>query len=203
MSVLYGKRCPKYESPEIKAFFETRHYFDIALKPNAHPFVDIFPILNYIPETWAPWKRLCTKVQRMQGVLYYGLLDQCKHRMDQGRENGCYMEEVLRNQEKFAMDREMTGYVTIVYNQLYGTRLTMWSIRYFGGALIEGGSETTSSFLQSLVLLLAAFPEAQQKAQEEIDRVVGDRRSPDLEDFPSLPYAQAVIKEVSTYKARC
>lgn len=79
----------------------------------------------------------------------------------------------------------------------------MWSTRYFGGALIEGGSETTSSFLQSLVLLLAAFPEAQQKAQEEIDRVVGDRRSPDLEDFPSLPYAQAVIKEVSTYKARC
>jgi hypothetical protein len=38
-------------------------------------------------------------------------------------------------------------------------------VGYLGGVMIEGGSDTVSSWLQSLVLALAAFPEAQKKAQ--------------------------------------
>lgn len=40
-------------------------------------------------------------------------------------------------------------------------------------------------------------PEAQQKAQEEIDRVVGRDRLPDLNDRDSIPYLQCVINETS------
>lgn len=61
---------------------------------------------------------------------------------------------------------------------------------------MEGASETTSSFIQGLVLLLMAFPDVQRRAQEEVDRVVGSSRLPTLDDFQNLPYVQALIKEV-------
>ena len=39
-------------------------------------------------------------------------------------------------------------------------------------------------------------PEIQKKAQEEIDAVVGNTRLPDYDDRPSLPYIEAVYREV-------
>jgi len=67
---------------------------------------------------------------------------------------------------------------------------------YIGGNLIEGGADTTSAFLQTLVLALVNFPDVQARAQEELDGVLGDERSPELDDIEGLPYLQAVIKEV-------
>jgi len=66
--------------------------------------------------------------------------------------------------------------------------------------LIEGASETTSSFLQTLVLALVNFPDAQRLAQEEIDHVIGDERAPTLDDIEKLPYMQAVIKETHRWR---
>jgi hypothetical protein len=58
---------------------------------------------------------------------------------------------------------------------------------------MEGGSDTTASFLQIFVLLLTAFPRVQEKLQEEIDRVVGQTALPVLDDFRNLPYLQVPI----------
>lgn len=43
---------------------------------------------------------------------------------------------------------------------------------------------------------MTLYPEAQKKAQEEIDRVVGSDRLPTLADRENMPYIQALIKEV-------
>lgn len=43
---------------------------------------------------------------------------------------------------------------------------------------------------------MAKYPEIQRKAQEELDAIVGPQRLPDFSDRPSLPYVNAVIKEV-------
>ena len=40
------------------------------------------------------------------------------------------------------------------------------------------------------------FPDAQVKAQEELDRVVGRERLPDFSDESDLPYFGALLKEV-------
>ncbi|KAF8602935.1 hypothetical protein BDV93DRAFT_443202 [Ceratobasidium sp. AG-I] len=58
-------------------------------------------------------------------------------------------------------------------------------VRYLGGVVIEGGSDTTASWLQTLVLAMSAYPEVQIKA--ELDAVVGHSRVPTSEDFPHLP----------------
>lgn len=62
--------------------------------------------------------------------------------------------------------------------------------------MIEAGSETTSSALNSCVKYFAAYPEAQAKAYAEVRRVVGENRMPDFNDEHDLPYIRACVKEV-------
>lgn len=43
--------------------------------------------------------------------------------------------------------------------------------------------------------MIVRHPEIQQKAREEIVRVVGSERLPELRDRLSLPYVEAIAKE--------
>ena len=43
---------------------------------------------------------------------------------------------------------------------------------------------------------MVLYPDVQRKAQEELDRVVGRDRLPDLSDRDALPYVNAVLKEI-------
>jgi cytochrome P450 len=62
------------------------------------------------------------------------------------------------------------------------------------------GSETTSTTLMWWMLAMIAFPEAQSKAQAELDSVVGRARLPTFADAPRLPYVSAIIKEVLRWR---
>jgi cytochrome P450 len=53
--------------------------------------------------------------------------------------------------------------------------------------------------VQTIFLALALYPEVQKKAQAEIDAVVGPNRLPDFHDRPSLPYTNAVLKELARW----
>lgn len=46
------------------------------------------------------------------------------------------------------------------------------------------------------MLAMTLHPDAQTKGQEEIDRIVSKDRLPTLEDRPSLPYIEAIYREV-------
>ena len=54
----------------------------------------------------------------------------------------------------------------------------------------------TVSTLTSFVLVMLLYPEVQMKAQKELDVVVGRDRLPEFSDRPSLPYINAILKEV-------
>ncbi|KAL1870114.1 hypothetical protein Plec18167_007632 [Paecilomyces lecythidis] len=67
--------------------------------------------------------------------------------------------------------------------------------------LIGGGVDTTTSSTLSFILAMCVFPEAQKKAQEEIDRVVGSDRMPEWSDESSLPYVSAVVSETLRWRS--
>ncbi|KAI3620890.1 cytochrome [Moniliophthora roreri] len=81
MSVLFGKRCPYYETYESTAFFKTMELWNTCISPTAVPPVDLLPFLDYIPKRWAWWKRLAAKIWQKQRELYFGLVDKCKQWM--------------------------------------------------------------------------------------------------------------------------
>jgi cytochrome P450 len=62
--------------------------------------------------------------------------------------------------------------------------------------MIEAGSETTSSLLNSAIKYLARYPEVQARANYEVSVAIGDHRSPTFEDEEQLPYIRAMVKEV-------
>ena len=47
---------------------------------------------------------------------------------------------------------------------------------------------------------MATCPEFQEKAQAEIDRVVGQERLPDYNDRESLPYIEAMYREILRWR---
>lgn len=58
----------------------------------------------------------------------------------------------------------------------------------------------TSSVLPVFVLAMALYPAVQQRAQEEIDSVIGKDRFPTFQDRNKLPYVQAIVREVLRWR---
>lgn len=56
--------------------------------------------------------------------------------------------------------------------------------------------DQTSASTATAILAMVLYPEAQKKAQEEIDQVIGTDRLPDYADRRSLPYIEAFYREV-------
>ena len=58
----------------------------------------------------------------------------------------------------------------------------------------------TNSLLGTFFYLMARHPEIQEKAQKELDAVVGTSRLPHFDDRPSLPYIEAIFREVFRFQ---
>jgi cytochrome P450 len=48
-------------------------------------------------------------------------------------------------------------------------------------------------------MVLALFPQVQKRAQAELDSVIGRDRLPTFDDRPSLPYVEALCKELTRW----
>jgi cytochrome P450 len=59
----------------------------------------------------------------------------------------------------------------------------------------------TVSAITNFFLAMVIYPDVQRKAQAEIDSVTGRDRLPGFRDRPSLPYIDALVKEVLRWGA--
>ncbi|KAF8581749.1 cytochrome P450 [Ramaria rubella] len=69
-------------------------------------------------------------------------------------------------------------------------------IRNVSAVAYLGGADTSVSAMNSFILAMLLFPKAQRKAQAELDSIVGMDRLPEFSDWESLPYTNALCREV-------
>uniref|UniRef100_A0A8C6ZAS5 Cytochrome P450 2J6-like n=1 Tax=Nothoprocta perdicaria TaxID=30464 RepID=A0A8C6ZAS5_NOTPE len=65
--------------------------------------------------------------------------------------------------------------------------------------LFLGGTETTATTLRWALLYMVAYPDIQEKVQQELDAVLGSSQSIWYEDRKRLPYTHAVVHEIMRF----
>ncbi|KAF7346265.1 O-methylsterigmatocystin oxidoreductase [Mycena sanguinolenta] len=141
--------------------------------------VNTFPILRYLP-SWMP------------GAGFQRFAAECRQLTKE-------MQEVPFNFAKQNM-RDGADSTSVVARLLEADRYDEVAIQAVAATAYAGGADTTVSSLGSFFLAMALYPEIQKKAQTEIDAVIGTLRLPEFEDRPSLPFVEAVYREVMRWR---
>ncbi|KPM39026.1 O-methylsterigmatocystin oxidoreductase [Neonectria ditissima] len=177
LEIAYGYRSePSGSDPLVDMVGSVMEQFAVAATPGAW-LVDVFPFLRHVPD-WVPgtsFKRIARQMRSdLQDVVDkpYAFV---KEQLSQGKRNSSLLSNLLDAGDE-SEEEKLTN---------------KWSAT----ALYTAGADTTVSSIACFFLAMTAYPEVQRKAQEEIDRVVGQDRLPTLSDRESLPYVDAVVKE--------
>lgn len=181
MEMTYGINIATREDKYLQAVEVAMDGLKRAAVPGAF-LVDTIPILRYIPE-WFPgagFKTFARVAREKFNIAVDGPLEHVKELI---KSNGSGKASIAWSY--FERSGESTS-------QAYDEDI----IRAAVGTMYLAAVETTSAVLQAFFLAMALNPHVVQKAQEELDRVLGGERLPDFSDKEALPYISAIIKEV-------
>ncbi|KAG6874550.1 hypothetical protein C0992_007545 [Termitomyces sp. T32_za158] len=168
MATVYDKNISKSEVERLVEKSE-RAISTIAesLNPGAM-LVNSLPILRYIP-AWFPGAGFQTVIAETR-VLTNQLMEvpfrYVKDQMAAGIVLSSWVERLMKHYSALASETD---------------------IKSVAATVLIGGADTTVSAARTYIYAMLVNPEAQKKAQDEIDNVVGWDRLPDFSDRPNLP----------------
>jgi cytochrome P450 family 619 len=143
--------------------------------PGRLPPVDIFPFLKLLPERFlGNWVTECIEAQQASDALYGSLIQMVMDRRKRLGPGNAYADRLIDNKEY---------------------KFTLHELMYLTGGVLDAGTDTTASVVVTLIQMLCAFPDVAKKAQQQIDAVVGEDRTPVWDDFPKLPIINQLMKE--------
>lgn len=178
--VVYGRRIPQWDCQDIKEIFEVLGRFVQVRRPGEW-LVDVFPSLadSRLFDLFSPWRKVGKAFFKADNQVFQRLWRRMQSDVAAGSVSNCFGKDFMEAREA---DK---------YDDCIDDLQAAWLC----GGLVEAGSETTSAALNNFIKLLLSNPEAQRRAHEELDTVVGDRL-PTFADEPNLPYIRAMCKEI-------
>ncbi|KIJ57255.1 hypothetical protein M422DRAFT_238853 [Sphaerobolus stellatus SS14] len=176
LGITYGYTVQSGHDPVVAVAEEVIVKVNEGVNPKY--LVNLLPILKYVP-TWFPgagWKR-------------FAQLDQARgtpitERTASGKGTACIVQQALADRTEGDDPRIEDD------------------IREIAATMYAAGSDTTVAVIYALILQLILHPDIQQRAQSELDSIVGSPDSPEFhlptwEDRPRTPYLEpALIKEI-------
>ncbi|KAL5117971.1 hypothetical protein ACEQ8H_004116 [Pleosporales sp. CAS-2024a] len=162
-----------YQDLENKAMLGFEKFSQVTGTQTA-ALLDLFPVLRHMPDFMLPLRRYAKKLHEHEARLYVGHWLNVKKAIKEKTAKPCFCLDLIRAQETEGFSDALAAYVS--------------------GSLLEAGSDTTAATLVGFVQAMLLFPDVARNAQEELDRVCGERL-PSLEDEPNLPYIRGCIKE--------
>jgi len=182
LEVVYGFKIKPENDPYVKIAEDGAAFIQGAI-PGSF-LVDAVPFLKYIPD-WFPGSRFKEKA-KLWGKQYRDsldiLFDEVNSSFSKGTAPPSFVVSQLPDLSNDLKDEDK--------------QKLMVTIKKVAGIAFLAAVETTTSALMNFVFLMITHPDVQRKAQEELDKVIGRNRLPNLDDRESLPYVSALIKEV-------
>ncbi|KAI1611235.1 cytochrome p450 monooxygenase [Exophiala viscosa] len=173
--MIFGYRCPDFRDQRLEQLFYTVEEWGKVSESGSAQLADLYPILQKLPQFLLPTVRKAQHVHKVGRELYTSHWLKAKQHLKDGTGLPCICNDLLLAQQSESLSDEAVGYID--------------------GSLLEGGSDTTSSTMYAFIQAMMVFPEVQRKAQDEIDRVVGPNRLPDVDDYTNLDYIRCCVKE--------
>ncbi|THU98501.1 cytochrome P450 [Dendrothele bispora CBS 962.96] len=177
LRVAFGYKVKVKEDPLVKLVDEAMDNFSETTASNAF-MVDVFPSLQYVP-AWFPgaeWKRKATKYHKTLAEMLEVPFAWVKQQMVAGTADSCFVSKQLEN-KSMTPEEELT-------------------IKWTAGGIYSGGADTTVAHMECFFMAMALHVDAQQKAQAEMESVLGVGVLPTLADRGRLPYFEAMFTEV-------
>ncbi|KAJ1310605.1 hypothetical protein OPQ81_009136 [Rhizoctonia solani] len=178
---IYGYQIHSADDPLLKGAIQLVHNLSYAIMPTNF-LINVFPSLRYVP-TWFPgagWRRVAQKMREQKEKTMMGLFNKTKDDVASGNYEPSIVASWLTNTENLALSpEEIDSHLSYVAMTLY-----------------LGGAETTSNVFLIFAIAMMLHPEIQQKAQAELDNLIGYSRLPLMEDRHQLPYVNRLIQEL-------
>ncbi|KAF5379770.1 hypothetical protein D9615_005723 [Tricholomella constricta] len=146
--------------------------------PGAH-LVDIFPVLDKLPDFLSPWRAEALKNAREEVKLFGRLVTDVKKKMENLHiDIECFAARLWDQQAKLNLDFE--------------------DVARIAGTSFGAGTDTTDATVQWFLIAMVLYPHTLKKAQEEIDAALGgdEETIPSFSMIRQLPYCAALVKEV-------
>ncbi|KAF8346573.1 cytochrome P450 [Amanita rubescens] len=182
LKITYGREITSVEDPFV-LLAERAGTLTVESGSPAATLVDYFPIIRHIP-TWAPFagfKRRALEARKAVEKMMDVPFELVKEDLRTGHAVPSYTSTLLE------AHRKPDGKVDLEDE---------YDIKGSAGTLYAAAAETTVAVLETFMLAMTRQPHILVKAQEEMDRVVGTERLPDLEDRASLSYLECIFNEV-------
>ncbi|KAI0295308.1 cytochrome P450 [Multifurca ochricompacta] len=179
LSIGYGIDARPERDPYLTAAKEVVDAIDLASTLEAR-LLDMIPWLIYLP-SWFPGLSIKRKARKSRSFILNTL-------------------ETPYAVVKAAV-ASGTASTSIAANMISqldenSTQEEIWNSKAVPGLLHLVTADTTVSAFHTFTLAMTLYPEAQRKAQAEIDSVTGGSRLPEFSDQDALPYVSAILKEV-------
>ncbi|KJA26055.1 hypothetical protein HYPSUDRAFT_64267 [Hypholoma sublateritium FD-334 SS-4] len=179
----YGYEVKEENDFYIKLVHSAMEPLHPAIHATRSSLVDFLPSLKFVP-SWMPgagFKRLALanapKSQALRDIPFNAV----KTSMAEGVAQRSF---VYDNLEKIHSENPLGVEEEEIVRNCAG-------IVYLGGCI----NRCTVSLLTAWILAMALYPEVQQRAQKEIENVIGTGRLPEFTDIVSLPYVEAIVLE--------
>ncbi|PPQ65600.1 hypothetical protein CVT26_000549 [Gymnopilus dilepis] len=187
LRITHGYEVKETNDPFVELADKATEQFSLATAPGGF-LVDLLPALRYVP-LWFPganFKRKALEWSKTLHDMVDGPYAFVKQQMASGSALVSYTSTLLQEKQLTTEEElDLKWSAASLYSE---EGLTIFSIL--------GAADTTVSALNSFFLALALHPKAMEKAQAEIDSVIGNDRLPTFDDRQNLPYTNALVSEV-------
>ncbi|PAV15713.1 cytochrome P450 [Pyrrhoderma noxium] len=143
---------------------------------------DLIPILKYLP-SWIPGASF-QKVAMEVSTLARKFIDIPFGEVENRRNSGTAIPSLVT---RMLDDYEAKQIKDEIHEM---------NMKNAAAVLYIAGVESSEDVLMSFLLMMTRHPEFVERAQNEIDSVLGSERLPNLDDRPNLPFVECVLKEV-------